>query len=427
VTVTKDQVEGPTEPAPPKSSRLRRTLRWFGQANQFVVTALGLAVALVVGGIILTFSTPQTLHAVGTFTDHPLTSLGTILQTIGDTYRALFTGSIVDPPQLWHSIATGQGWVTTLTPICETLTVATPLAIAGLGIGIGFQTGIFNIGGAGQVTVGAVCATYVATSVHLPAIALLPLCMLAGIAGGALTGAIPGVLKAYTGAHEVIVTIMLNYTIGSLLLWDLETPGLGLQQPGQGNTISKTIPPAGQLPYLFGANLSVNVGLIIAIVAAVVAWWLMDRSTLGFRFRVTGASPRAARTAGIDSKHITVLVFLVSGAFVGLAGMVQVSGIDLFIENIGQQGYASTLGFTAITVALLGRNRPLGILLGSFLIAALTWGATNAEATLGIFPDLSSIILAVMVLCVATPALISAMFHLKKGSAASFNLGGWGS
>src|SRR5580693_2405706 len=161
-----EQVAAPEEPAPvpmPKGpSRLIRIGRYLASANQIIVAFYGLAIALVVGAVLLTFSTPSTLHAVATLTDHPGASFSTIFSTIGSTYRELFEGSIVDPAQLWHSITTNQQWVLTCTPISETLVNATPLMIAALGIGISFETGIFNIGGASQVTMGAVAAAYVA-------------------------------------------------------------------------------------------------------------------------------------------------------------------------------------------------------------------------------------------------------------------------
>lgn len=431
MTVAKEQVaapdESPARASVPKSpSRLTRVGRYLASANQMIVVFYGLVIALVVGGVLLTFSTPPTLHAVATLGDHPGGSLSTIFSTIGSTYRELFTGSIVDPVQLWHSITTNQQWVLTTTPISETLVNATPIMIAGLGIGIAFETGIFNIGGAGQVTMGAVAAAYVAVDVSMPAPWHVIACLLAGIAGGALAGAVPGILKAYTGAHEVIVTIMFNYVLGSLLFWVLETPWLGLQEPNQGDTVSKQVPASASLPHLFGPNLRVDVGLLIALAAAVVAWWILNRSTMGFRFRMTGASPHAARTAGVDAKRTTIVVFLVSGAFVGLAGTIQLIGFDHAIGNIGPQGYQSAIGFTAITVALLGRNRPIGIIFGSILIGALVWGAFQVEAQSGISPDLTNVIQGVMLLCVATPAMVARLFHLRPGSVPSFNFGGWG-
>ena len=403
-----------------------RVGRYLTQANQVMVVIYGLVIALFIGALLLTFSTTVTLHALGRLGDHPGSALGTILSTIGRAYRALFEGAIVNPSQLGHSISSGQDWVRTMTPLSETVVAATPLMIAGLGVGIGFEAGIFNIGGPSQITAGAVAATYVAVDVSMPAPWHVFACLVAGIAGGALAGAIPGVLKAYTGAHEVITTIMLNYIFGALLIVLLSTSGWGLQAPNSVNPISSTVPPSAVLPHLFGPTLRVGVGFLIALAAAGLAWWLLARSTLGFRFRVTGGSPNAARTAGIDAKRTVISVLVVGGGFVGLAGVVQLLSTDLFLSTNSPQGYSSAIGFGAITVALLGRNRPLGIVLGAILIGALTNGAYTVEAQTGISTDLTTIIQAVMVLCVAAPALVARIFRLREGSAVSLGFAGWG-
>jgi simple sugar transport system permease protein len=420
-------VEQVTEPpaAPRRQFFVVRAIRYVAQANQVMVVIYGLVIALFMGAVLLACSTTPTLHALGSFADHPFGSIGTIFTTIGHAYRALFEGAIVDPTRLTHSLSTGQDWVLTLTPFSETLVAATPLMIAALGIGIGFETGVFNIGGASQVTLGATLATYAAVDISMPAPWHVFVCLAAGIAGGAIAGGIAGVLKAYTGAHEVIVTIMLNYIFGALLIVALSSPGWGLVAPNEVDPVSKTVPASATLPHLFGPMLRVNVGLIIALVAAVVAWWILARSTLGFRFRVTGASPAAARTAGIDAKRTVIAALLVSGAFVGLAGMVQLTSTDLFLTTNGPQGYAPAIGFSAITVALLGRNRPLGIVLGAVLIGALINGAYNVEAATGVSTDLTTIIQAVMVLCVAAPAMVAHIFRLRQGNAVSLEFGGW--
>jgi simple sugar transport system permease protein len=426
-----DTAEATEAAVPPPAAPKRppvwvRIGRYLTQANQVMVVVYGLLIALVIGALLLTFSTAVTRHAMGELFSHPGSALGTVSSVIGRAYRALFEAAIVNPQQLWHSITTGQGWVITATPISQTLVAATPLIIAGLGVGIGFETGIFNIGGASQVTLGAVCAAYVAVDVSMPSPWHVIACVLAGMAGGAFAGAIPGVLKAYTGAHEVITTIMLNYIVGGLLIIALSSSNWQLQPPNSVTPDSKIVPPSAQLPHLLGQGLPLTWGVLIALAAAVVGWWLLDRSTMGFRFRITGASPHAARTAGIDAKRTLIAVFLVSGAFVGLAGMVQLNGSDLFLQSSGPQGYASTIGFSAITVALLGRNRPLGIVLGAILIGALVNGAVGVEAATGISTDLTTIVQAVMVLCVAAPAMVARIFHLRPGNAVSLEFGGWG-
>jgi general nucleoside transport system permease protein len=164
------------------------------------------------------------------------------------------------------------------------------------------------------------------------------------------------------------------------------------------------------MPHLFGSNLRVNVSLILALVMALVISWLMRRSRLGFSFKVIGLNPDAGKTAGMDARLITVLVLTMSGALVGMAGMATLSGTDFFLST----GYGGETGFNAITVALLGRNNPGGIVLGSLLFAALISGGRNMQAVTGIPIDLTTVIQAVIVFMVATPALVREVFRLKE-------------
>jgi general nucleoside transport system permease protein len=308
-------------------------------------------------------------------------------------------------------VSSGHGWTDLFTPISETLVSATPLILAGTGVALGFSTGVFNIGGQGQFIAGAIAATYVGFGVHAPLVIHVPLVILAGAAGGAVAGFIPGILKARTGAHEVIVTIMLNYIFLDLLEYLLTTKPL--QQPGQSNSISQTIPSSATLPHLFGANLRVNFGLVVALAVAAGASWFMRRSTLGFTFRVIGSNPDAGRTAGMDARRATVLVLTISGALVGLAGMSTLAGTDFLISS----GYGGATGFNAITVALLGRNKPIGVVLGSLLFAALNTGGRYMQAATGLPIDLTTVIQAVVVFFVATPALVTEIFRLRAAGA----------
>jgi general nucleoside transport system permease protein len=400
----------------------QRGLRWMTEANVVVVTFLAVVFGLFVGAILIIVTTPATLHAWSNFFSDPLHALSVTFSTLGNAYGALFVGSILSPSALGHAISTGTGWNAVFTPISETLVAATPLIIAGVGVAIGFATGVFNIGGQGQLIAGALAATYVGFGVHVPMGIHIPLVILAGAAGGAVAGFIPGILKARTGAHEVIVTIMLNYIFLDLLDYLLTTPPL--QQPGQSNAISQTISTTARLPHLFGSGLRVNVGLVIALLVALGASWFMRKSTLGFEFKVIGANPSAGRTAGMNAGRATVLVLTLSGALVGLAGMSTLAGTDFFLSS----GYGGDIGFYAITVALVGRNRPMGVVLGSLLFAALSTGGRYMQATTNIPLDLTSVIQAVIVFLVATPALVREIFHLRDAGAGKILLftKGWG-
>jgi general nucleoside transport system permease protein len=396
-------------PGPPAwlSAALHRVV----EANVAVVTALALLCGLIVGAVLIIVTTPVTLHAWGNIGSNPGHAFGQSFRTVGTAYSDLFTGSIFSPSTLGHTLSSGHGWTGLFTPISETLVSATPLILAGTGVALGFSTGVFNIGGQGQLIAGAIAATYVGFGVHLPLPLHVPLVILAGAAGGAVAGFIPGFLKARTGAHEVIVTIMLNYIFLDLLAYLLTTKPL--QQPGQSNSISQTIPSSATLPHLFGSSLRVNAGLILALAVAAGMSWFMRRSTLGFTFRVIGSNPDAGRTAGMDSQRATILVLTISGALVGLAGMSTLAGTDFFISS----GYGGGIGFNAITVALLGRNKPIGVVLGSLLFAALGTGGRYMQAATGIPLDLTTVIQAVIVFFVATPALIREIFRLREAGA----------
>jgi ABC-type uncharacterized transport system permease subunit len=394
----------PTGSPPWWSTAARR----MTEANVVVVTALAVFCGLVFGAILIVVTTPATLHAWGNIGSHPWHAISLSFRTVGTAYGDLFIGSIFSPSALGHAVSTGHGWVPLFTPLSETLVAATPLMLAGTGVALGFSTGVFNIGGQGQFIAGAIAATYVGFSVHLPLPLHVPLVLLAGAAGGAFAGFIPGFLKARTGAHEVIVTIMLNYIFLDLLSYLLTTKPL--QQPGQSNSISQTIPSSATLPHLFGAGLRVNAGLIVALVVAAGASWFMKRSTLGFTFRVIGSNPDAGRTAGMDAKLATILVLTISGALVGLAGTSTLAGTDFFLSS----GYGGGTGFNAITVALLGRNKPGGVVLGALLFAALDTGGRYMQAATGIPLDLTTVIQAVIVFFVATPALIREIFRLRQ-------------
>ena len=403
----------------------------FTSRSPLIVTLFALLLGLAVGALVIIITTPAVLdswrglfHSWGA----PGHALKVTFDNVGAAYRSMFTGSIVDPPQFWHSVTTGQNWSLSLTPISETLTYATPLIIASIGVGIAFQTGIFNIGANGQAVLGGIFGATAGSMIHGPTFIHLPLTLLAGIVGGMVAGAVPGVLKAYTGAHEVIVTIMFNYVIYAFLIFVLLSTSL--QLPNQQNVISRSLDPSAQLAPLFGAStgLRVNWGLFVAAVVVLFAWWFLDRSSLGFDFRVTGANPNAARASGINSRVVVVLVFLVSGGLAGLAGIVQEAGTTHFIDGgflIGSAG----IGFTAITVALLGRNRPMGIVWGSLLFAALGVGGRAMQAATGIPLDLSTVIQSAIVLFVATPVLIKEIFRLRStgGPALELATKGWGS
>ena len=418
-------------PAPAPARTRHAALVWMTSQSPIVVTVLALVLGFFVGALIIITTTPAVrdawrglFHSWGA----PGDALKVTFDNVGAAYRSMFTGSVFDPAQLWHSMTTGKGFDASLTPISETLTYATPLIIISTGVGIAFQTGLFNIGANGQAVLGGIAGGVAGSMLHMPMILHLPVTLIAGIAGGMVCGVIPGVLKAFTGAHEVIVTIMLNYVIYAFLLFAVLSTAF--QQPGQSNDISRTMAPSAQLPPLFGAasGLRVSYGIFVALAVVLFAWWFLDRSSIGFDFRVTGANPSAAKASGISSRTVIVLVFLISGGLAGLAGIVQAASTTHYIDGgflIGNAG----IGFTAITIALLGRNRPMGILLSSLLFAALGVGGRTMQAATGIPLDLATVIQSIVVLFVATPVLVKEIFHLRAAKTEVLQLAtqGWGS
>jgi general nucleoside transport system permease protein len=374
----------------------------YTSANPLLIAALALVLGLIFGAIVIAGTTPVVLDAWrGIFHhwDGLPHALNVTFDNVGAAYRA----------------------------ISETLTYATPLVIVSMGVGIAFQAGLFNIGANGQAVIGGIAGAVVGSMINLPTFIHLPFSLIGAIVGGMVCGAVPGVLKAYTGAHEVIVTLMFNYVTYAFLLYAvLSTP---FQQPGQSNDIGRTLDPSAVLAPLFGTSsgLRVSYGIFVAAAVVVFAWWLLDRSSLGFDFRVTGANPAAARASGINARYVIITVFLISGGLAGLAGYVQVASTTHYIDGgflIGNAG----IGFTAITVALLGRNRPMGIVWASLLFAALSVGGRNMQASTGIPLDLATVIQSAIVLFVATPVLVKEVFRLKKAPTATLQLAttGWG-
>jgi general nucleoside transport system permease protein len=417
----------------PDEAPARRPTLWarISLHGPIAIATLALVLGLVIGALIIITTTPAVLvawrglfHSWGA----PGHAIKVTLDNVGAAYRTMFEGSIFSPSILWHAVTTGKDWTGALTPISETLTYATPLIIASIGVGIAFQTGIFNIGANGQAILGGIAGVAIGSMLHMPTVIHIPLTLAAGVLGGMAAGAVPGLLKAYTGAHEVIVTLMFNYVVASFLIFTLLSTSL--QQPNQSNDISRVMDPSSQLAPLFGSStgLRVNWGLLVAAGVVVFAWWFLDRSSMGFDFRVTGANPNAARASGINSRAVVVLVFLISGGLAGLAGVVQAAGTTHYIDGgflIGNAG----IGFTAITVALLGRNRPMGIVWSSLLFAALGVGGRAMQATTGIPLDLATVIQSVVVLFVATPVLVKEIFRLRAAPTQNLELAtkGWAS
>ena len=315
----------------------------------------------------------------------------------------------VDPATIARSyLALLQGSVGSLNAISETLTAAIPLILAGLGLALGFRTGLFNIGAEGQILMGGMAAAVVGFSFPgLPVYVLLPLCLLSGALAGAFYAGIAGWLRATTGAHEVISTIMLNLIAYRLIDYMLRLPFV--QRAGRADPISKSIPDHAELPRLLewlDPNLRVHAGIFLALAAVYLVYWLLFKTKVGFEFRASGASPDAARFAGMRSGLIIVLAMASAGALAGLAGSVQVLGV---LDRV-TPGFSAGIGFNAIAVALLGRSHPFGVLLAGLLFGGLEAGGRQMQVDAGVSIDLIGIIQALIIVFIAAPLLVRAIF-----------------
>jgi len=377
---------------------------WFSRlwASSLLVTVLAFVTAMLVGGILIAVADPRTQAASHYFFQYPWDTFRYGFTAIWHGYVALFQGAIFNPNTASKGTLAGY-----LGPISETLTNATPLILGGLSVGLAFRAGLFNIGGQGQVIMGAVFAGFVGFHWHLaPGLHLL-LGILAGMLGGALWGGLAGLLKAKTGAHEVITTIMLNYIALYFLAYLLSVKGF--QAPPYGQAISNKVFESAQLPPLLGGSVRVHGGLILALLAAVVVGWLIDKSTLGFRLRAVGANQFAARTAGMSVENSYITVMLIAGALCGLAGVSQILGTNSAITGDIDAG----IGFDAITVALLGRANAKGIVAAGLLFGALHAGGTQMQSATGTPIDLVQVIQSMIVLFIAAPMLVRAIWRIK--------------
>ncbi|WP_223475961.1 ABC transporter permease [Oricola indica] len=313
------------------------------------------------------------------------------IQTIGRSYLALLQGS-----------------VGSINSLSETLTSAIPLVLAGLGLALGFRAGLFNIGAEGQIIVGGIAAVIVGFSFPgMPWIIHLPLALLAGAVAGGLYASIAGWLRAATGAHEVISTIMLNLISYRLLDYML---GLTwMQREGRSDPVSKSVVPSAELPRLLtdiDPNLRLHAGIFVMIGAVILVYWLLFKTKTGFEFRASGENPDAARYAGMRASLIIVLAMATAGALAGLAGANQVLGV---LER-ATPGFSAGIGFDAISVALLGRSHPIGVLFAGLLFGALEAGGRQMQVDAGVSIDLIGIIQALIIVFIAAPLLVRAIF-----------------
>ena len=409
-----DQQTATTAPAPDvRRPRLtgRDIIQAITHGSSPVLTILAIFSALVIGAVLIAFTDPVVLRAWDSLGYAPGAAFSSTWQSLAAAYSAMFEGAIFSPATIGAAFH-GGSIAAIFYPLSETLFEATPLILTGLSVGIAFRAGLFNIGGTSQFIGGAIVAAWLGFGVSMPPVIHVIVCVIGGGIGGAVVGGLVGELKARTGAHEVIVTIMLNYVMIYLLYYLLSSPK-ELQAPNQSNQIAPPIASSAQLPHVGGPPPQASAGILIAIAAAAAVAWLLSRSTIGFQFRTVGANPSAARSAGMNVERNWVLVMLIAGALAGLAA----SSVILSGGNppppLTESTYG-TYGFDGITVALLGRAKPGGILLAGLLFGALNAGGTNMAVATPVPSDIVEVIEGLIVLFVAAPPLIRAIYRLRK-------------
>lgn len=397
-TAPKDAGSGkPDEKGARETTPRQNTLIRDIMSGSAVRAVLAIVLAMIIGGLLIAATNPKLYVTLGYFFQRPLDTWLVLVEP----FTAMFRGSIYN--------YNATSFVRAIKPLTDTLNFATPLIAAGLGVALAFRVGLFNIGARGQMLMGVIAGSTVAFTVQAPIFIHLPLVIVAGMAGGMIWGGLVGLLKAKTGAHEVILTIMLNFIAFYFLSWLLATPGL-LQNPGGGTPISAPTPESARFPLLFPSPLSVNAGFLVSLVAVLFVWWLIERSSLGFRMRAVGENPNAARAAGVNVGRTLVYAMGIAGALAGLAGVNQMSGT---ITSGFENGIDAGIGFDAITVALLGRSRAFGVLGAGLLFGALKAGSFTMQAR-GVPVDIVFVVQALIVLFIAAPPLIRAIFFLPK-------------
>ena len=386
--------ETTTKESPPQPERPRwleaiapRQVDWV---TLLVIPILAVISALIVGAVIIIL------------TD----GFGAVLPAYSALLRGAFGG--------WQAIS-------------ETLLASAPLILAGLAVALGFQAGLFNIGAEGQMTIGGLTAVIVGFSFGgLPLLVHLPLAVLAGFLGGALWGFIPGMLRAKTGAHEVITTIMLNFIAFRTLDYVLKLPFI--QKEGRFDPVSKDVLDSATYPSILSwlpienaGRLRVHVGFFVALAIAWVVYWLLYKSTIGFEFRAVGANPSAAHYGGMRVATAIILVMAMCGALAGMAGANETLGV------VGRAvpGFTAQIGFDAIALALLGRSHPGGVVMASILFGALRAGGRTMQAQSDVGIDLIVVVQALIIVFVAAPELVRAIYRVKGGKKQGQVTRGW--
>lgn len=375
--------------------------------SSFLVIFLAIFSGIVLGGVLVAVTTNEVYEA---FRVSFFSGISTAFKTAWSTYVSLFTGSVGNPEKIRLAFASGDELLIrrAINPFFESLVQSTPYIFGGLAVALGFRAGLFNIGVEGQIFIGAATGVWAGYAiVGLPGFIHIPVAMLFGALGGALWGFIPGLLKAKTGAHEVITTIMMNYIAFRLVDWLLKFP---MKDPNEFTPKTPWIMETAKLPRFFEAPIRFHAGFFIAILMAILVYYLLFKTTLGFELRMVGSNPNAARYAGVKITKMTVLAMVLSSALAGMAGANEVLGVNHRLLPSFSSGY----GFDSIALALLGKTHPVGVILSSLLFGFLRNGARTMQLTVGVPIDIVSILQALILAFIAAPAIIRTVYRLKE-------------
>lgn len=402
-------------PSTPKEEQARnfwqRLFLRKGFSGAILVPILAVITALIIGGLIIAFTNMDTLAAWRNFFNDPLEAINKTWITIRDAYTAMFYGAFGDPVEItrqigvWIKTGDSKKLLAAIRPVGESLLLSVPYILAGLGVAVGFQCNLFNIGAEGQLYIGGLMTAYVGYAVHgLPWYIHAPLAILAGAAAAGIWGFIPGILKARYGAHEVINTIMMNYIAYRLMDYLLNGP-----MKSGGTPATPQVLPTAILAPIFPAPVRLHWGIFIALGLALVVYWLLWKTPFGLELRMVGVNAKAARYAGISVKKTMVIAMIISAVLCGLAGSVHLLGVDRRMMPSFSPGY----GFDAIALALLGNSHPLGVVLSSLLFAFLRGGAPRMQVVAGTPVEIIRIIQGMVIVFVAAPEIIRGLYRLR--------------
>jgi simple sugar transport system permease protein len=376
-----------------------------------VVPALSVLTALVIGGLVLMFTDQEAWQAIGQ--GDILEGIGIAFVNLIKAYGALYEGALGNPFKILQAIIvflTGgpiQPLLSAVRGPSGSMVQSVPYIFAGLAVALGFRAGLFNIGAEGQIGVGWMVGVVVGFAfTGLPAVIHLPLAMASGAIAAGLWAAVAGFLKARTGAHEVITTIMMNYIVYRLSEWLL----CGPLEFTQGTCRTQDIAESAFLPRFLGHPVTMHWGFVLALVAAALTGWFLFRTTWGFELRTVGANPDAARYGGMNVAKTFVLAMFLSGCLAGMAGVVQGLGITHNIALGFQAGY----GFDAIALALLGKSHPVGVVGASLLFGMLRAGAARMQSVAGVPTEIVQIVQALVIVFIAAPAIIRSLYRLRR-------------